>query len=263
MEQHMLLDKIADADMCLIGIGEDFDTQNSLLKSDVYKHGCEFLQNADALTFLPAWKDFCIGKLYGNSLHEALEKLANRLKDKNYFVISLPTNEIVASYPWKHERIVSPCGSVVKKQCQNGHGEVVPLTKDEITRINRFFELLYSNGNPAENVIPTLDICPECGEPMVLNNICAENYLEAGYLPKWELYKKWLQGTVNRKLVILELGVGLKYPSVIRWPFEKIAFFNEKAYFFRVHERLSQLTAELSGKGLSISKNPIDWLKDL
>ena len=98
---------------------------------------------------------------------------------------------------------------------------------------------------------------------MVLNNIYAENYNEKGYLEQWSLYTKWLQGTLNRKLLVLELGEGMRFPTVIRWPFEKIAYFNKKAVFVRVNEELYQLTEELSEKGLGISKNAIAWLESL
>ena len=82
-------------------------------------------------------------------------------------------------------------------------------------------------------------------------------------MPKWETYTKWLQGTLNHNLVVLELGVGLQFPSVIRWPFEKIVYFNKKAVMLRVHDTLYQLTEELSGKGYGISQNPIEWLTNL
>ena len=98
---------------------------------------------------------------------------------------------------------------------------------------------------------------------MVLNNVYAQHYDEQGYLEQWSIYTKWLQGTLNRRLVILELGVGMQFPSVIRWPFEKIAFFNQKAFFLRVHESLYQLDEKLSGKGCGISQNAIDWLSQL
>ena len=105
--------------------------------------------------------------------------------------------------------------------------------------------------------------CPECGAPLVLNNIYAENYNENGYLDQWNLYRKWLQRTLNHRLLILELGVGMRFPTVIRWPFEKTAFFNQKAYFYRVNENLYQLTKELSGKGYGISKDAVAWLAQL
>ena len=84
--------------------------------------------------------------------------------------------------------------------------------------------------------------------------------MEEGYQKQWEKYTKWLQGTLNKKLCILELGVELNLPSIIRWPFEKVAFYNQKASFFRVNESLYQMTENLSDKGVSIAKNAVDFL---
>ena len=78
----------------------------------------------------------------------------------------------------------------------------------------------------------------------------------------WSIYKKWLQGTINKNVCILELGVGLVFPSVIRWPFEKVAFYNQKAVFVRVNERLYHMSEELKDKGVSVAQNAIDWLLD-
>ena len=71
---------------------------------------------------------------------------------------------------------------------------------------------------------------------------------------------KWLQGTLNKKVLILEIGVNMEYPSIIRWPFEKTAYLNQKANFIRINESLPQLTEELKDKGISINVNGIEWL---
>ena len=52
----------------------------------------------------------------------------------------------------------------------------------------------------------------------------------------------------------------MNLPSVIRFPFEKIAFFNQKAEFIRVHEKLYQLSEELGGKGISQAQNAVKFL---
>ena len=78
---------------------------------------------------------------------------------------------------------------------------------------------------------------------------------------KWNEYNEWIARTLNKKVCILELGVGLKYPSVIRWPFEKIAFFNNKAVMFRVHKSLYQTTEELKDKCIGIEGNPLDYVQ--
>ena len=73
----------------------------------------------------------------------------------------------------------------------------------------------------------------------------------------------WLQGTIHKSVMILELGVSMKYPSVIRFPFEKVAFYNEKAMFYRVNEKLYHMTEELHDKGISVKANAYDWILQL
>ena len=136
------------------------------------------------------------------------------------------------------------------------------VAEEERERLKASFEELFTGHFP-DSGIPELTKCENCGAAMVLNNIFAENYDEDGYLEQWQLYMKWLQGTLNRKLLVLELGEGMRFPSVIRWPFEKIVYFNKKAAFVRVHESLYQVTEELSGKGWGIPKNAIAWLERL
>ena len=55
----------------------------------------------------------------------------------------------------------------------------------------------------------------------------------------------------------------MKYPTVIRWPFEKITFFNQKAELFRVHNRLYQISEEIKERGHGICQEPSDFLKEL
>ena len=106
-------------------------------------------------------------------------------------------------------------------------------------------------------------VCPHCGRPLVFNNVDASKYIEDEYLGIWAVYRKWLQGTVNKAVCLLEIGVGMKYPTVIRWPFEKITYYNQKAELFRIHSRLYQVTEEISGRGHGICRRPEEFLKEM
>lgn len=95
---------------------------------------------------------------------------------------------------------------------------------------------------------------------MRFNQLGVERYAQEGYLDQWNVYTKWLQGTVNRKLCMLELGVGMSYPGIIRFPFEKMAYYNQKAFLYRVHPRLYQLGEEIADRSRGIAENPVDFL---
>lgn len=259
-EKSSILQKISEAEMILIGIGEEFDDNRAFKKEAGYEAERESLLKSKLSFLLPAYQRY-YREREGSRVYEALCGLAGLVEGKNYFVVATTTNDVVEQVPWREGHLVTPCGGSRGKQCTCGCEEgLVPVEKEDIERIWSFFEKDSHERNYDE--IP-LGRCPKCNAPLVLNNIYAENYDEKGYLKQWELYTRWLQGTLNKRLLILELGVGMQFPSVIRWPFEKIAFFNQKAEFYRVNEKLYQLSEELKEKGTSISENAIDWLKFL
>lgn len=254
-----ILEQIQEADMLLIGIGEEFDNIKSLRNIEGYNECRTKLEETNKEWLLPAL-NMVYGENENSAIYDVLSKLSELIKDKNYFVISTSTNETVRKVEWREKRLVMPCGGSLMKQCKENCGqEPNELIASDWQVITKYIDCVGSKKTGADEAVD-LGTCPKCGSEMVPNSIYTEKYDENGYLEQWQFYTKWLQGTLNRKLLILELGVGMQCPSVIRWPFEKIAFFNQKASFVRVNEKLYQLSEELGGKGISISMNAIDWL---
>ena len=99
-----------------------------------------------------------------------------------------------------------------------------------------------------------------CGGKLRFNQIGVKRYAQEGYLGQWNVYTKWLQGTVNRKLCVLELGAGMNYPGIVRFPFEKTVYYNQKAFLYRVHPRLYQIGGEIADRSRGIAENPVDFL---
>ncbi len=251
--------------MVLVGLGEEFDAESGLRQMPGYGPGKEILLDAGSGSLLPAWQELFRGEA-GISVSAELGILAGLLEGKNYFVVSVSVNGEIADTPWRSGRLVMPCGSALSVQCDGSCER--NLNKAEQTQrrmlqgqLRQWREkvLLGEGGRGPEG----LGICPVCGKRMEFNNVYCPHYDENGYLQDWNNYMKWLQGTLNRKLVVLELGVGMQFPSVIRFPFEKAAYFNNQARFYRVHEKLYQITEELGAKGAGIAKNAIDWLQNL
>ena len=262
MEKGDVLEQIRQADMVLVGLGEEFDDVKRLRDDTAYQSGRQMLLETGYDWLIPAWSEYCSGKLE-NVIVPALENLLKILDGKNYFLVSLSTNSSIELVTGGTERLVKPCGGVLEKQCARGcEGELLPLEEKDREILKAFFNELYE-GHYLCDSIPELGKCTKCGGSMVLNNIFAENYNESAYLGRWQRYTRWLQGTLNHQLFLLELGVGMQFPTVVRWPFEKIAAYNEKAILCRIHEKLYHLPKEISLKGYGISKNAIDWLGQL
>ncbi len=255
-----IFQQIKDADMILVGIGEEFNGGKYCREVSGYKETIEAI--GKKLPWLqPVYRDSVLGEKQ-DEIRKVLLKLSALLEEKNHFVISTSTNAIVSEIPWKYGFVTLPCGSMTHKQCSLGCDNVLDnVTKKEISELQSLLKADKVLDN--DSYTDVLGTCPQCGAPMVLNNYYHEKYNETAYIEKWQLYTKWLQGTLNRRLLILELGSEFECPSVMRWPFEKIAFYNQKAEMIRVNERLYQLTEELKGKGQAIQQNAIEWLQGL
>lgn len=159
------------------------------------------------------------------SAYQILKKLTD---EKNYFIVTTCTDGRIFDYLPDKARITAPCGNVNWVQCPDA------CTRD-----------IWEKGEVTDGH------CPHCGKELVSNTIACDNYIEEGYLPQWKEYQEWLAHTLNRRLLLLELGVDFQAPTVIRWPFEKTAFFNQKSHMYRVSQKFYQITEELKERGVS------------
>lgn len=263
MEMEEFRERLGQAEMVLVGLGEEFDAASQLGGLQEFENGRSLLQAQRFHWLLPAWGEYCAKRSEKDFVRTALKKLCSLLEGENFFVVSVSTNSEIVSALGGSKRLVMPCGGVLSKQCAAGcGGEVSAVTAKDWDGMDHYFRKVWDDGQlPKE--LPSLGSCGQCGGSMVLNNIYADSYNENGYLEMWQRYTKWLQGTLNHRLFLLELGVSMGFPSVIRRPFEKIAAYNQKAFLYRINEKIYQLPKELLSKGSGISKNAIDWIGQL
>lgn len=140
-----------------------------------------------------------------------------------------------------------------------GLGETFTLksTEDE-PRYIQFYKTLQEKLGAKDYYIVTQtedDLIFRCGFD---KKHVAAPYLYPEDEESWNDYMKWLGFTLNRHLLVLELGVGFANPMVIRFPFEKTVFLNQKSKMYRVHPTLPQVTAEIGERGTAIQANPLD-----
>jgi len=237
----IIKDKIKEADFVLVGIGQEMAWKEEMPFEGEHTWLNDYKKAADTR---------CLTRQ--DEILSAYEKLSELLKGKIYFIVTMNTDDVIYQSSLAKDQIVAPCGSIHRLQCENHifDGE------ETISRIKKELE---EGKNPADIKKP---VCPICQKEAKMNIVKTEGYLEEGYLPDWERYRTWLSCTLNKKLCILELGVGFQYPSVIRWPFEKTAFLNNKASFVRVNSKFSQISEELKEKAISIPQNPLLLLRE-
>lgn len=258
--QMALKQNIEDAQYVLVGIGAEFAQRLEPMEQDAFYASLADQARSDAFEGqIRQYLQFHYLKRHPDKrILDAYGQLTSLLEGKDYFIVSLCTDDLIYETELDPSRIVTPCGGWRAMQCGR---ECVTDQEPLVTDENVMRELL-SSIDECDGELDAIDfpVCAECSAPLWFNQISAPEYREEGYLPQWQKYTRWLMGTLNRKICILELGVGMQFLQIIRFPFEKVAYVNQKAYFYRVHSRLYQLTEELKGKGVSVPQNPVDFL---
>lgn len=256
-KQKLLTKRIEEAQAVLVGIGEEFNEGfDDIGKFLELMSALEEVDTNPTLEWTVPFLENCYIRRHdeGNII-DAYKALYELIKDKDYFIVTTCIDGNIEKVDFDKERIVEPCGSYKALQCSQ-------KCNDDLISSEDFTELVCQaimDGVGLDSL--ERPVCRLCGAPMAFNNIlCERNYMEEGYMPRWKKYTDWLQHTLHKKVCILELGVGMNLPGIIRWPFEKAAFYNEKAIFFRVNEQLYHMTKELENKGVSIAMNAADFL---
>lgn len=248
---------ILDADKILIGFGKEFELK--ILPEDIGETSEDAIDkfNKKLLDYYMYSKMQDDNENASDEIPKLYKKLFDLIKDKDYFAITLATDDRISKV-FNEEKCVSPCGNIHLLQCdENCSNELIEITN----QADKFTDSYNKKINPIG--YETIDKCSKCGSNLVFNTVNANAYNEDGYLEKFGAYQKWLQTTINKKLVILELGVGMNYPTVIRMPFDKICYYNQKCNFYRVHKSLYQHISENSERGISIKMTGKEFLSKL
>jgi len=261
-----LVNHIEKSDFIIIGIGNEWNwVKNGLKTDDRYNRLIEFSKIEGNQWLLPVIE---YEYAYYNSdqkIENAYKGLRKLIGDKKYFLVSDLYLQDAFFYGFDPKKSVYPCGNYMYLQNSEADGELYSAQKCEEFNsiVKNIHDLIEKGGNfdPQEISFskPVMD-----GKELYLNQKRLEystiKYNESSYLGNWDIYKKYLTSTLNSNLLVLELGVGLEYPTVIRWPFEKVTFINKKAHLIRVHERLYQHIPEIENKTDSVHMNSVNYI---
>lgn len=247
MERYLedIKKSVEESSLVVVGLGEEWNISPKAKESENYQRIMQDLEMHPEYTWLLPYFYY---KLTDEQLRTAYKNLFDLLEGKNYFVVATTVNRSFVPYV-KEGRYVMPCGTE-----QVMRDEALTLSADRtafLESLDLYFDKKLSFGD-------IKFVQDENGNMIPFNNIYASAYKEEGYLPQWNQYMSWLQGTMNRKVCLLELGAGLQFPSVFRFPFEKMTYFNQKAYCYRVHKALYQLTEEMAARSKSVPVHAVE-----
>ncbi len=257
---------IGEYDQIIVAIGSEWDWIKTGIKGDERYQELVMYCEEDSNKWLLPVVEFEYG-FYNNDpkIDGAYKALRNLIGDKPYFLISeLFINDALLN-GFEEKRSVYPCGNYRYLQTNDLNDPLFDVTaiEDFKNLVDKIHVIITENDGHLtgeESFVKPF----HGGKTLFLNQKRPEysiiKYNESAYLENWGMYTQFLSNTMGKKLLLLELGVSMNYPTVIRWPFEKVTFVNEKAHLMRVHEKLYHHTPEIKEKTDSIQMNSVNYI---
>ena len=109
------------------------------------------------------------------------------------------------------------------------------------------------------NLVPK---CPVCGEEMSVNLRCDDTFVEDD---NWEVmhdkYEEFINNNIDKKVLLLEFGIGFNTPGIIRFPFEELTYENDNFRLIRFNNKYAMTPIEIRDKSISVSENISDVIE--
>ena len=226
---------LKDADAVLVGAGAGASTAAGICYDGkrftdnfaefIDKYGKQYMTDMYSAGFYPfpteeaKWGYWSKHALMNRFIPPALPmylELLDIVKDKEYFVITTNVDHQFWKAGFSDDRIFATQGDYGKIQCERG---CHPKTYDAEELFRKMDALRKDCLIPTE-LVPK---CPVCGGKMAMHLRCDNYFVEdEEWYKAADRYAEFLASVEEKKVVLLELGVGFNTPIIIRFPFEKL-----------------------------------------
>lgn len=150
---------------------------------------------------------------------DCYQNLKQILAGKDHFVMTTNVDRLFYKNGFDGNKIYTPQGDSFLFQCKTPCSQEVwdalPLLEEMERQIDPKTQKLTD-----DKYVPT---CPHCGGEVYMNVRSGPFYISKHYAPQLEKLNQWLTDVGDKKLLLLEIGVGFNTPGVIRVPFEHLA----------------------------------------
>ena len=149
-------------------------------------------------------------------------------------------------------------GSYSKLQCAEAcHNRLY----DNEELVEKMIEQTDSNLKIPSKLVP---ICPVCGEKMEVN-LRKDAYFvqDDNWYRQNKAYNDFIDSMKDKKVVLLELGVGFNTPIIIRFPFEQMTLQNEKWNLVRINKDNVMTWNDIDDKSILIQDDIDNVINEL
>ena len=271
---NSLIQRIQDADAIVVGAASGMSAAAGF--RHYYEHDKDFVENLGEFEKKYGYRNTFDGFYYHYQTSEERWAFISRnlcmildaqtgqpyydlyeiLKDKNYYILT--TNQDTQfNRVFPEEKISAIQGDWRYFQCsQRCHDELY----DSVDILHKLNKSIDENIRIPKDMIPR---CPRCGaemEPWVRSWIFLEG---KKYREEYNKLNTFLKANKNKKILLLELGVGRMTPMFIQEPFWQMTYSWPNAYYITINPRDALVPEELKEKGFAIYEDIAKVLTDV
>ncbi|WOT06554.1 Sir2 family NAD-dependent protein deacetylase [Shewanella youngdeokensis] len=180
--------------------------------------------------------------------------LHNLVAHKPHFVITTNADGLFGAAGFDSGHIFTVQGDYGKLQCATPCHDVLYDNEAQI----RSMVAASDNGQVPTALVPQ---CPRCGGPMEVNIRKDATFVQDDlWVQQCNEYERFIEDYADKKLVLLELGIGFNTPSIIKFPFNQMTEHWPQTHLVRVnlHEQEAQQWQHESARHLVMDAS--DWL---
>ncbi|ONI38370.1 Sir2 silent information regulator family NAD-dependent deacetylase [Candidatus Epulonipiscium fishelsonii] len=173
-------------------------------------------------------------------------KLFDLVKEKDYFVITTNADGCFLRSGFDKDKLFYVQGDYGLFQCS------VPCSQKTYKNENMIEKMMEEQVGMA---IPSrlLPRCPECYAFMTPNLRVDDKFVEPwGWERAKARYERFIRTTLDKKTLLLELGVGQNTPAIIKYPFWSLTSQNQYATYVCITKGDAQAPKEIASKVLSV-----------
>lgn len=195
------------------------------------------------------WSRHILVNRYDCPVGEPYRDLLELVKNKDYFVLTTNVDHQFQKAGFDKHRLFYTQGDYGLFQCSKPCHD---KTYDNESTVRRMAAEQRDMQIPTE-LIPK---CPVCGAPMTVNLRCDERFVQDdGWYAAADRYEDFLRRHADMSLLLLELGVGMNTPSIIKFPFWNKAAHNPNAIYACVNYKDAYCPDEIADRSICINED--------
>ncbi len=209
------------------------------------------------------------------------ERVLDLVRDKNYFVITTNVDHQFQKAGVKEERLfftqgdygLWQCGTPCHQRTYDNKSRVVKMLLSQGFAFGPAGELLVPEKEDGSTDFSALSravspdlvpVCPVCGEPMKMNLRADDSFVED---EDWKAasarYAVFLKENAGKRILFLELGVGMNTPVIMKYPFWVMTAENPKALYACLNLGEAYTPKDIEEQSVCLDGDIADTLEEL